>query len=231
MAPISLLDRNVQTPVQSETMTCTRTTILALLVASLALTAGCAKSKTDRTQGQGRDRLQQTAAERVGAIQSNVTALARTVSMMPADDPARDRKLTLEALAQTSAALAAIEGPNPSGAYRQQLRIIESTRSQLQRSAQNVPIEPATDSALRAIYNALMSLRDGRFSGNQAISAGVSEIGQKIPQLDAVRGPLHSLQVADVLSSVATTLQTMTDVIEKRLSPPAATRPVAQTGG
>ncbi len=209
----------------------TRTTILLLLIASLTLTSGCAKSKTNRTQGQGRDRLQQSDSERMSAVQSSVNGLTRTVSMMPADDPARDRKLTLEALAQTSAALAAIEGPNPSGAYRQQLRIIESSRSQLQRTTQNVPIEPATDSALRAVYNAMISLRDGRFSGQQDVAKGVGEVGQKIPQLDAVRGPLHSLQVTDVLTSVAHTLQTMTDIIEKRVSPPAATRPLAQTEG
>jgi hypothetical protein len=207
-------------------MTVTRTFIAALLCLAL-IAGGCSKSRTNRTRGQ-RDDLQQTASERVSNLQASVGELQRTVSQMPADDPNKDRRLTSRALAQTATALAAIEGPRPSGAYRQQVRIIETSRTQLERSSPNVPSEPAVDSALRAAYNALVSLREGRFAGNQSVAQLVSEVGQKIPQLDSNRGSLHSIVVSDIMGSVTRTLKVMTDVIEKRL-PPAQTRPTAST--
>ncbi|HEX8525217.1 MAG TPA: hypothetical protein VF669_23400 [Tepidisphaeraceae bacterium] len=211
-------------------MTGTRTALLTVLLCSILIVASsCAKSRTNRTQGT-QDALQQTASERMSNLRSSVVELQRTISQLPTNDIERDKRLTTQALASTASALAAVEGPRPSGAYRQQVRVIENSRTQLERSGPNVPTEPAVDSALRAAYNALIGLRDGRFSGNQQVAGLVSEVGQKIPQLDTVRGPLHTLVVTDVLSSAARALAMMTDVVENRASDGAATRPANQAG-
>ncbi len=189
---------------------------------------GCAKRNPTRT-GAGNSDLQRTASERVSDTQRNIKALSQTVAKMPGGSEPDDRKLIAQALGQTGSALSAIEGERPNGAFRQQLRIIESARSQLQRMSGNVPSEPVTDSAIRAALNALMSLRDGRFAGNAQVAKSVSAVSQQIQQLDSVRGPLHSLVVAQAFNSIASALDSMSGVLEGRLEPPAAgaTRPSA----
>lgn len=190
----------------------------------LVVLSACTKTRTDRTERITHDRLGQTTSERMSNLRSSVVSLQHTLSQMPTDDESKDRALTLEALGSAASALAAIEGPQPSGSFRQQLRVIESDRTQVQHAGPAVPTEPAVDSALRATYNALVSLRDGRFAGNQQIANEVNEVGQKIPQLDTVRGPLHTLAVVDVLNAASRALVTMTDIIENRGA--AQTRPV-----
>ena len=190
--------------------------------------SGCAKRDPTRTEAGGNADLQRTASERVSDTQRNIRALNETVAKMPGSDGAEDRKLIARALGQTAAALSAIEGERPSGAFRQQLRIIESARGQLTRMSANVPSEPVTDSAIRAAYNALVSMRDGRFAGNAAVAKTVGDVGQQIQQLDSVRGPLHSLVVSQSFQSIASALDTMSGVLEGRLptaSAGATTRP------
>ena len=185
--------------------------------------SGCAKRNPTRTEGGGNADLQRTASERVSDTQRNIRALNETVAKMPGSNETEDRKLTAQALGQTAAAISAIEGERPSGAFRQQLRIIENARGQLTRMSESVPSEPVTDSALRAAYNALVSMRDGRFAGSAPVAKAVSDVGQQIQQLDSVRGPLHSLVVSQSFQSIASALDTMSGVLEGRL-------PTASTG-
>lgn len=203
-------------------MTGIRTCLLILSCLSV-LIAGCAKRNPQRAAGAG-DELGRTASERVSDTQRSIKGLRQTVGRMPGASEQDDRRLIAQALAQTGAALAAIEGDRPGGSFRQQLRIIENARGQLQRMGADVPSEPVIDSAIRAAHNALVSLRDGRFGGNVRVAKAVNEVGQQIPQLDSVRGPLHSLAVSQTFDSIAGALETMSNVLEGRLEQPAAAR-------
>jgi len=198
-----------------------RTCLLISLVLS-ALASGCAKRNQQRAGKGANDALGRTASERVSDTQRNINALRQTVQRMPGASEQDDRKLIAQALAQTGATLSAIEGDRPGGSFRQQLRIIENARGQLGRMGQDIPSEPATDSAIRAAHNALVNLRDGRFGGNERVAKAVNDVGQQIPQLDSVRGPLHSLAVSQTFESIANALSTMSNVLEGRLEQPAA---------
>ena len=198
--------------------------IHVFLLASLLMLAGCPKRQTDVGSAKPVHQLLEPPGERLDDLQHRVDQLRRTVSQMPGNSDAEDRKLTAQALGQIASCLALIEGPNPTGALRQRLRIIESSRTQIQSVRATVPIEPATDAAMRATYDILVELSHGRFAGDQAIAGTLSTMSQQIAQLDAVRGPLHSLVVAQTLENAARALKQMSTVLEQR----ATTRPARQ---
>ena len=125
-----------------------RTCLLIPLVLSV-LMMGCAKRNAKGAGGGATDGLGRTASERVSDTQRNINALRQTVQRMPGASEQEDRKLIAQALAQTGATLSAIEGDRPGGSFRQQLRIIENARGQLQRMGPDIPSEPVTDSAIR----------------------------------------------------------------------------------
>jgi len=200
-----------------------QTCTLSLITVALIASAGCAKHNPTRAStGAANPDLQRTASERISDTQRNIQSLRQTVSAMPGRNDAEDRKLIAQALTQTASALSAIEGERPGGSFRQQLRIMQSARGQLERMSSTVPAEPVEDSAIRAAYNAMVSLRDGRFAGNSQISKAVNDVGQQVSQLDSVRGPLHSLVVAQTFNSIADGLSKMSDVLEGRFDQPAA---------
>jgi hypothetical protein len=192
---------------------------------ALLLLIGCGKTRTDvAAPNKPISQLQEPPGQRVGDLQQRVDQLRRTVSQMPANNPTEDRRLTAQALGQLASALALIEGPRMTGDFRQRLRVIESSRTQIQSAGGNVPIEPPTDSALRATYDVLMALSQGRFAGDQTISGTLNTMSQQIPQLDAVRGPLHSLVVAQTLENASRALKQMSTVLEQRLAAQPAPR-------
>jgi len=211
-------------------MTVIRILIVSVCFILAAFVTACTKDRASKT-AKPTDPLAQTASERVSDLRRAANALSRTASQMPGPDPISDRKLTAQALGQTATALAAIGGNQPGGAFRQQLRIIESSRAQIDRASASVPMEPATDTAIRAVYNALVSLRDSRFAGNADVSKLVNDIGTRTPQLDAVRGPLHSQLVSEVVDSIVRTLDVMSKISDERMAasraPAAAPTPAA----
>src|SRR5436309_2623749 len=99
--------------------------IHVFLLASLLMLAGCPKRQTD-VPAKPVHELQEPPGERLEDLQHRVDQLRRTVSQMPGNSDAEDRKLTAQALGQISSCLALIEGPNSPGPVRQRLRIIES---------------------------------------------------------------------------------------------------------
>ncbi len=210
-------------PFNRGTMNCTRAFIRLLLIGAVALPAACAKTQTSRTQKLPPAPLKQPVSERISDLRSSVNALQDTVSQMPADEPEQNQKLAATTLGDIAGALASIEGSRPPGGFRQQLQIIQSSRSQLQGNNPNLAPEPTVDSALRAVHNALTSLRDARFAGNRQVAEYVSQVGQQLPQLDATSGPLHWVAVSHVLHAVSRSLSAMVDVVEQRATPQAST--------
>jgi hypothetical protein len=204
-----------------------RALIRTLLVGAVALPAACTKTQTSRTEKLQHHALRQPVSERVSNLRTSVDSLQQTVSRMPANQPEQNQRLATAALVNIAGALASIEGPRPPGGFRQQLQIIQSSSAELQGNNPNLAPEPTVDSALRAVHNALTSLRDARFTGNAQIAQLVSQVGGQLPQLDATNGPLHWVVVSHVLHSVSQSLAAMANVVEQRATPASTTTPVA----
>src|SRR5439155_14952798 len=108
-------------------------------------------------------------------------------------------------------------GPEPSGAFRQQVRIIQSSADQLRRiDPQKVAPEPTADAGVRAVYSALAGLQEADFANSPDVAKLIAEVRDRTRDLDTVRGPLHSLVVADALRASANTVDKMASLMETR---------------
>ena len=204
-----------------------------LLVLAVSV-IGCAQ-KTAPTRVDGTPGLESPVSadpnQRANQLRQSVSALEETVAQMPGRDRGADRELAADAFANASTALEQLGGPNPPGAFRQQLRIIENTRDFLQSSRDEISTDPSVDSGLRSLYAALESVRNRLFREDKDIDARLSALSSRLGELDSVRGPLHSLVVAQAFDEASKIMDAMADKLDaaqaasKAYSAGPATRP------
>lgn len=206
--------------------------ILGLVLGMSAV--GCAQ-KTAPTRVGGTPGIESPVSadpnQRAGELRRAVGSLEETVARMPGRDRSEDRRLAAEAFASASAAVEQLGGPNPPGAFRQQLRIIDNTRAFLRSSRDEISTDPSVDSGLRSLYGALESVRNRLFRDDKEIGAPLSALSTRLADLDSVRGPLHSLVVAQAFGEASRVIDAMADKVEaaqaasKAYSAGPATRP------
>ena len=201
-----------------------KTGIVAVaLAASVALVlAGCAK-KPPAPRGPGATRPT-TQLARPG---SDAVYRAAQVALVADEFPGRNeqdhRRLVEQAFTAVSRALPLLEGPYPTNAFREQLRIIDGSRAQVATASANLALEPTIDSGLRAVYNALNDLAIRDFAGRQSIDQSLARLRTNLDELDAVRGPMHRLVVGQAFREIAHIVQDMAATMQQALSP-ATTR-------
>lgn len=202
----------------------------ALAALLVALPAGGCRPKTEPT-------LQEmpTATEvdpevpqgdyRAEALDGLVESLEQKASALPGRDVDDHRRQMHALFGDVVQVLPILEGPEPSGAFRQQLRTVEAARDRLDPEAGNPAVEPTIDAGLRATYAALSSIgRDEPYVG-QKMAALLSELGAKIDELDAVRSVGRPYVTADAVKQVAGVARHMADVLGGRATDTPATGP------
>jgi hypothetical protein len=204
------------------------------VLAALAVVVGCAQKKAPtRTDGRGgigvdSPAMRETEA-RMSELRRRAQELGEVAQRMPGRDPAEDRRLTAEAFDKSAASLELLGGPAPGGAFRQQLRIIDNTRSFLRGVSQDVSVDPAVDSGLRSLHGGLSSVRERLFPTDEKVRAQLDALSARLGELDAVRGPLHSLVVAQSFEAASKVVDTMAQELEGRADATAAAYPATQT--
>jgi hypothetical protein len=141
--------------------------------------------------------------------------LNEAVKQLPGRDAASDRQLVADAFAKASSSLELLGGPMPGGALRQELRIIDNTRVFLA-SGSPVSPDPSTDTGLRSLESALTNVRERSFPSDEKVKAELDALRQRIGDLDSVRGPIHSLVVAQVFQSASSVIDMMSTELESR---------------
>jgi hypothetical protein len=198
------------------------TRALVLILSTTFCLVGCRSNKRAPMPEQN---SQVAAAEpqRPEDLPDMARALADVAKQLPGRDAKADRQLVADAFDRAAAALAVLAGPEPSGALRQQLYIVDSSRATLKND--NVSAEPATDTGLRALQNALFTIRDRLFPHDDKLSKQLGELRDRVDELDSVRGPLHSLTVAQCFAAASDAITTMANVLTSRTAAmqPAAT--------
>ena len=157
---------------------------------------------------------------RMSEAQQRSAELSEVARQLPGRTPQDDRRLVAAAFDRAHAALELIAGPNPPGALRQAIYIVDSARQQL--ASAREAYDATTDSGLRALYNALTLIRDRAFYDDQDVRQKLDELHRRVVELDTVRGPLHTLVVAHAFRAAAGVLGAMA---AEQAEPPA---PVAQ---
>jgi hypothetical protein len=156
-----------------------------------------------------------TVSNRVDELHKLSEELNRLAGELPGREKSDDRRMLAETLDRTQSALALLMGPEPHGAFRQQLRILDNVRRDVRSGSAS---DATIDSGLRSVYNALVGIRQRLFATDDRVRGQLDTLRQRVDDLDSVRGPLHSVNVASVMQSAAEVIATMTAALEGRLN-------------
>ena len=157
------------------------------------------------------------ARERVKELSSRAVDYVKNAANLPGRNADEDRNQITQQFALLAQILPMINGPEMSGDFRQQLRIIDSTRSQLASGSQDLAIEPTVDTGLRATHRALESIDQRDFSGEPEIAKSLDAMHAKVRELDGVNGAIHRLVAAQAFKSSAQAIDQMSKALNGRL--------------
>ena len=204
-------------------------------MAAFVLMIGCAqKQERTRTQGTGVSVDEPAPTEppaQASELHRRAKELRELANRMPGRDSKQDRELAAEAFEQASAALAVLGGPSPGGTMRQQMRIIDKTTEFLRTSSADVSPDASIDSGLRSLNGALSRTAERLFRDQPKVQSALDALAQRVHELDSVRGPLHSLVVAQAFDAASGVIDVMAQHMESRAAAaapaaaPAATQP------
>jgi hypothetical protein len=213
--------------------------VIAAIAAITLLAAGCGSKKEPTLEPtvDARDSAPAgdgDAAPRARQLRAELPQFQAAVAPLPGRNEQENRKQVARAFEAAGSVLSILEGPRPAGAFRQQLRIIDTTRQRLASGSQSLAIEPTVNAGLRAVYNALVGIRQDQFGNDADVAARLDALRSRVDDLDTVRGPLHRLVVAqvfrgagDVVDAMAKSLETRSGNEQAPPAEPAATAPAA----
>ena len=214
-----------------------RTRALAALVAA-TLFVGCSAKKQTTLAPPPPDpnpepQLATDARQRVQTLGTLADQYAAAAARLPGANEQQDRQLVSEQFSQLSQILPLLNGPDMPGDFRQQMRIIESSRSQLSSGTMDLAAEPTIDTGVRAAQRALSSLQQRAFVEQPEIARHVDAMRAAVGELDTVSGPIHRHVTAQAFQRSAEAIKAMSDALNQRMTDasqpatPAATPPAA----
>jgi hypothetical protein len=198
------------------------TRAFAPLILATLVFFGCAP-KTETTlehppaEPNPQPQLASDARERVKELMARAQEYAESAKKLPGPNEQADRAFLLNQFSLLAQILPALNGPQMTGDFRQQLRIIDSTRAQLANTAPDLSIEPAVDTGLRAAHHAVAGIAQRNFTDVPDASKSLDAMRAKVQELDAVSGPIHRLVAAQAIQASAEAITQMTAALDQRL--------------
>jgi hypothetical protein len=210
-----------------------RTRAFASLLAATMFVGCASKQQTTLTppppEPNPEPQLATDARQRVQHLGGLAEQYAASAAKLPGSNEQQDRQQVAEQFNQLSQILPLLNGPDMPGDFRQQLRIIESTRSQLSSGSMDLSSEPTVDTGLRAAQRALSSLQQRAFAEQGEIAKHVDAMRAAVQELDTVSGPIHRLVVAKAFQHSAEAVKAMSDALNQRIADGGGTKPAAAT--
>jgi hypothetical protein len=140
--------------------------------------------------------------------------LSRTLPAAERDDFRRQMTNVFD---RYSTILPILIGPEPGGAFRQQLSIVNTTRDQLSSASENLSLQPTVDTGLRAVLNALSGVYRDQFYENADLATALDALRSRVDELDAAaQGPTHRLVAAQVVAQSAGVIKQMSASLLQR---------------
>jgi hypothetical protein len=188
---------------------------------ALVLTsAGCPKQRStmDRPpEVNPRPPVETSAEVRVDELGERSRKFAQTAERLPGRSAEEHRALVQQAFLDLSQILPILYGPNPSGVQRQQLRGVESARSQLWTAPRGLAPEPTIDTGLRAARDSLASLGRGTYFDRPELAETLDRLDATVADLDAAKGTNHQQVVAETVDLMSQAVNQMTAALDERL--------------
>lgn len=205
-----------------------RNQIALISLLAMTLLGGCGPKKGPNrasTQPNPTSPTMDDVTQRMSELQKSASELAGVVQKLPGTNADNDRALTAEAFDHASASLTLLGGPQPGGALRQQLRIMDEMRQRLRGGQAGMSYDPAVDTGLRSLQNGLVYVRERLFPNDANIGKGIDAMRDRTGELDAVRGPLHTIASAHAFAAASDVITQMSNQLSGRN---AATEPATQ---
>jgi hypothetical protein len=206
-----------------------RTRALTSILAATLMVGCAAKKQTTLTppppEPNPEPQLATDARQRAQHLGTLAEQYAAGAAKLPGQNEQEDRQLVAEAFNQLSQILPLLNGPDMAGDFRQQLRIIESSRSQLSSGTMDLASEPTIDTGIRAAQRALSSLAQRAFPEQPEIAKHVDAMRAAVQELDTVSGPIHRHVAGQAFGHSAEAVKAMTAALNQRFadgSQPAA---------
>src|SRR4051794_40070498 len=193
-----------------------------LLVTALFAVTGCAgKSQTTLKpappDANPEPQLATDVHERVKELSTRAQEYADGCNKLPGQNAQQDRAQTTQQFALLAQILPILNGPDMSGDFRQQLRIIESTRAQLASGTQDLAVEPTVDTGLRAAHRALAGINQRAFTETPDIARSLDAMNAKVQELDGTADAIHRLIASQAFRNSAQAITQMTSALNGRL--------------
>jgi len=168
--------------------------------------------------------VERSAEVRIDELGDRARQFAQTAEQLPGRNDAEHRSLAAQAFADLSQLLPILFGPSPTGVQRQQLRVVESARSQLSARSSLAP-EPTIDTGLRAARDALSGLSRSGFYDHPDLAKTLDRLDKNVADLDAARGTRHQVAVTEVVTLMSQAVNQMAEALNQRLGNEPATQP------
>ena len=196
-------------------------TRVKLLLAAILLTGCAAKKETTLKppppDGNPEPQLATDIHERVKELTARAKEYSDGTQKLPGRTAQDDRAQTTQQFALLAQILPMLNGPDMSGDFRQQLRIIESSRAQLASGTQDLAVEPTVDTGLRAAHRALAGINQRGFSDNPDIAKNLDALNAKIQELDGTADAIHRLIASQAFKDSAQVITQMSGALGARL--------------
>jgi uncharacterized membrane protein YccC len=172
--------------------------------------------------------------QRVQGAAAKLDEYDHLAQSLPGSDEAQHRVAMEQVFSDLVLILPLLEGPEADAAFRQQIRLIESTQNQLTGLPTNLPSEPLIGTALRAADNALQDMFAQQFSDQTILTKPLSDLGDKLDSLDTAHDAANRQLVADAVHMIGAIMRQMDQALAQRLqqtsqpSTPPSTQPSMQ---
>lgn len=192
----------------------------ALMTGCVLWGAGCAPKNAPtmdaKVQAASDDSVPATPEQRVERLDQAVKQFGQAAQSLHGHGDERARRDLAETLASLQQVLELLRGPEPGGAFRQQMFILQRSRERLAGES-SAPVEPTVNAAVRAATRALSDIASERYADDQATAEALSALRARVAELDRERGPIHGLVTAQALDEAGNVARRMADVLRSRL--------------
>ena len=198
----------------------------------IAFCAGCAKRQSSMgkpPEVNPPPKVEASAAARANELEELSKRFEETARGLPGSSPEAHRRIMQQAFGELAQILPILYGPNPTGTFRQHLRIVESARTQLATGPKGLAVEPTIDTGLRAASDSLQALASRGYFDQAKLGQMLDRLSSTLAGLDTARGAAHQAVVADAVVVMGQAIRQMSDTLSRRLvgTPEPSTQPVS----
>jgi hypothetical protein len=193
---------------------------LALLAGAMFFAPGCAKRQSTMAkppQINPPPPVEADAGVRVNELEELSRRFEQTVAKLPGSTPDEHRQAVQQVFAELAQVLPVLYGPNPPGTFRQQLRVVESSRTQLAAASKGLAVAPTIDTGLRAARDALASLATASYFDQAQLGQAMDRLTSTLNDLDTARGGMHQGVVAEAATQMSQVIRQMAQTLSQRL--------------